>query len=508
MSSLRGIRAAVFCLAVLLGGFSAPGSAQAWTTLHNCSGGVPIAWAPGNPNTRWQLSSTYVSTDLSNNQVDSAINAAFAEWSEPGCSEFDAIQGPDIAGNPLDNNNSAEIIGFVESGWPASLGGSSTLAVTMPSWYQEPHCENIENADMVVNGVHHNWVIGNPSNWNQADLQSVIAHEAGHWVGFDHNNYAGSTLAASYSGGIGERTITCDDTEGVCAIYPGSGNACSADRYCDCGVGCNGGYCGGTPTGDDDDDDATAGDDDDDTTSGDDDDASGGDISGPCTGSADIFYETEPNDWENDEDVDWFQSAGGDTSLVGSLTCGNDGSRYTEDNDWFVVDFPCTDRARFTLDWKTNSDLDFYVYGSSGDALQQSVSAETEGPVFAEGDASGRVYVVVMCWEGENAAYEFLVDWEPFQGSGPGGDDDDTAGSDDDDTVAADDDDAGGDDDDAAGGDDDDSQVPERRGCSCYNTPSSEGSFATASLDGLDLSLALGGLGLIGLRRRRFSPRP
>jgi hypothetical protein len=485
-----------------------PGAAKAWTGMHYCSGGAPcnpgssgcqpIGWAPGSPNTVWRLSSTYTSADLTNSQVDAAVGAAFSEWGAPGCTEFNPLQSADTPGDPLDNANSNHIVGFLESSWPASMGGSSTLAVTMPGWYQAPYCEYIENADMVINGVHHNWVTGNPSNWNQADLESVIAHEAGHWIGFDHNTYAGSTLRASYSGGISERTLTCDDSEGVCAIYPSSGNACTADRYCDCGVGCNGGYCGGTPTGDDDDSTPTG----DDDTAGDDDDA-GDDISGPCSASSETFYETEPNDWVADEDVDWFQSSGGDTSVVGSLTCGNDGQSYTGDKDWFVVDFPCTDTARFTLDWNTNSDLDFYVYGTSGDPLEESATAETSGPVTADGLAGGRVYVLVMCWEGDSATYEFLFDWTPFQGSTLG-DDDDTSTGDDDDTGSSGDDDTGssGDDDTGSSGDDDDDDdAPSRRACGCYELDDT--SFAGSGSTPLDAGLLLGGLFLVGLRRRR-----
>ena len=70
-------------LALTLVLVASPGSAVAWTSMHNCSNGSPIAWAPGNPNTRWQLSSTYASADLTNTQVDGAINGGFNEWSAP-----------------------------------------------------------------------------------------------------------------------------------------------------------------------------------------------------------------------------------------------------------------------------------------------------------------------------------------------------------------------------------------------------------------------------------------
>ena len=82
------------------------------------------------------------------------------------------------------------------------------------------------------------WINGDPGWSGSSDLFSVAAHEAGHWIGFDHNNYPGSTLQAFYSNGTADRTLTCDDTEGVCALYPGSGNSCTADYYCDCGVTC------------------------------------------------------------------------------------------------------------------------------------------------------------------------------------------------------------------------------------------------------------------------------
>jgi len=488
-------------LTAVLIGCSLPGMARAWTPMSTCNGS-PTAWASGSPNTVWRLSSSYTYSGLTNSQIDSALNGAFDEWGVPGCSEFDAVQSSDTAGNPMDNNNSNNIVGFYESSWPGSLGGSSTLAVTMPGWWQND-CE-INGADMVINAVHHDWVIGQPSNWDSADLQSVIAHEAGHWIGFGHNTYAGSTLAATYSNGIAERTLTCDDTEGVCSLYSTSGNACTADRYCDCGVGCNGGYCGGTRTGDDDDSTPTG----DDDTAGDDDD-NGGDISGPCSGSSETHYETEPNDWSEDDDVDWIQSGGGDTSLVGSLTCGNNGNSYTGDKDWFVVDFPCTDAARFSLDWKTSSDLDFYIYGSAPDPLYESVSAEMSGPVQVTGTASGRLYVLVMCWDGANASYEFLVDFEPFQGSSGGGDDDDTTSGDDDtasgdDDTASGDDDTGSDDDDAAGGDDDDdSEMPVRRGCDCYSVQEEDPTFSMTGTGSRSVALLAGAVFLFGLRRRR-----
>jgi len=484
----------------LAASFLVVGPAFAWESMQTCSG-TPIAWPSGNPNTVWRLSSSLPSNDLSNSEVDSAINAAFAEWGRPGCSAFNASQSSDAVGDPTDNNNSNNIIGFYENGWPSNYG-TTTLAVTLTGW-TEPGCD-ITTADMVVNGTSHYWVVGNPDNWNEADLQAVMAHETGHWIGFDHSNYSGSTLQAMYTGGIGERTITCDDTDGACTLYPSSGNSCTHDRYCECSVGCNGGYCGGVPSGDDDDDDddddATSGQDDDDATDPpqDDDDS---DVSGDCSGSLESYDESEPNDWQDEEDVDWFESNGGDLVIEGSLTCGNNGSQYTADSDWFVIDIPCTDSGRFALDWSgSNSDLDFYIWGADSEPVIQSATAEFEGPVFDDGDGSGRLFVQLLCWEGNPTDYSFSIDWAPFSASGDDDDatgspgDDDTGGSSDDDdaTGSSGDDDDDDDDDDGVGtttlGDlGDGSMGSSDAGCSCRrsweaSSSASPGAFALAFL--------------------------
>jgi len=114
-----------------------------------------------------------------------------------------------------------------------------------------------------------------------------------------------------------------------------------------------------------------------------------------------------------------------------------------------------------------------------------------------------------MCWEGETAAYEFLFDWFPYQGATGGGDDDDTGSSDDDDDTASSDDDddtASSDDDDTndSNDDDDDDSLPDRRGCSCYDS-AEPGTFALSSMSSLDVSLLFSGVLLFRLRRRRNS---
>ena len=456
-----------------------PASALGWTSIITDTGNA-LSWDSGNPETTWHLSSNYVCTDLSASTIDTALGNGMNEWSMPGCTSFNALQGSDRSGNPTDQNQNQDLVGWTTA-WP-SAWGSTALAVTVPVFYNSGE---ILEVSLTFNAQNYSWTNGNPTSWDQADVESIAVHEFGHWLGFDHSTFTGSSLNAYYSGGTVERTLTCDDSEGVCSKYSSSGNSCTDDRYCECGVGCNGGTCGGSPTDDDD-------------TVADDDDA----VMGECAGGDEGMSESEPNDWEGDEDIDYDTPGGGDFTISGVVsTCGNNGESYTGDLDWFVVDFPCQDDARFVLDWNGNdSDLDFYVWVSTGENLTGAWNAGMDGPEVVEEYAGGRLFFLVACWEGDSTSYEFKVDWAPWDAL----QDDDDAGDDDVGDDDAGDDDAGDDDagDDDAGDDDDDddddddgggTSRPVRRGCMLY-------AGEAASTVGL-LGLVL--LGVVGVTRKR-----
>jgi len=460
--------------------------------------GSVLSWDSGNPETVWHLSSSYTTNDLSNSVVDTALGNGINEWSTPGCTNFNAVQGGDVSSDPKNHNDSNNTIGFLGA-WPPEYG-SSTLAVTVPQFYTTGE---IFAADMFYNGDSTTWIAGSPGGWGQADLESVAVHEFGHWIGFEHSNYPNSSLNSTYSGGISERTLTCDDTEGVCSVYQSGGTSCTSDRYCACNESCTGGFCGGVVGDDDDaadDDDATSncaageiedcngvcapanwvGDgycddmtyawpensgnlidfncsefnfDEGDCGAGDDDDATG-----PCEGDPETVAESEPNNQAPEGAVTFIQPGGGDLTFTGSVTCGNDGETYTGDYDWFSVEFPCEANGRYELDWSGDSYVDFYLFDGLGNQVA-SEGGSGDPPISDEAAGGGRMFLLVVCGSGETTNYQFTFDWAPFDAAG---DDDDAS---DDDDAASDDDDAGGDDDDDD--DDDDDSGTSRRGCAC-----------------------------------------
>lgn len=368
----------------LLAALAAAPAAQAFDYMDVC-GGQPTRWS--NNRTTYQVSTNYTSNELSWPTYTNQLELSFEEWSEPGCTAYTPTRGSDVSGDP-GGSSSSNMVGFYESSWPASWG-SSTIGITLVS-YNPSNCL-IADSDMVFNGRNFSFS-STGSNSSQVDFRSVATHEAGHWAGLDHSSYSGSSLWPSYSGGTAERDLSCDDSEAVCGSMPSGGNSCSDDNYCPCGVGCNNGTCAGTTTNPD---------------------------PGECSGAGATYSESEPNDWDGEDDVDFFQpTGGGDVVINGSITCGNNGEQYTADGDWFVVDLPCTDDARFSLDWSGNSDLDFIVYDtSSNDPFAYNTEAGTSGPTTDDAVAGGRIFAFVGCWEGSSTSYTLRIDRPPYSTS-------------------------------------------------------------------------------------------
>jgi len=207
-----------------------PASAHAWADLD--FGCQHPTWA-GNT-TQWHLMSNYMSGDLSAAQVAQIITDSFSEWDEPGCSDFTATQTGTTSGIVPDNNGS--IVFFENSvGWPAD---PNILAYATPT--PGAGC-SIASSAIVFNAVTYTWSAGGGN-----DLQSVMTHEVGHWIGLDHSSHGGATMAACYSGGTGDQVLSCDDTEGICTLYPSGATTCNergGDEYCPCTEKCEEGTC-------------------------------------------------------------------------------------------------------------------------------------------------------------------------------------------------------------------------------------------------------------------------
>jgi len=202
----------------------------------------------------------------------SAARAAAATWSNPqiDCTALQLqVAVSEAADAPVGNDKHSNLVFRKETcpcgSWcrqPAASDeacyDSSALAITTVFAQQKDGV--VLDADTEINAVDFQWGdlvegIGSAGT-NVQDLQNTLTHEFGHLLGLDHNCYsyndrsrgidqdgkavpdcnrappsvqAATMYASVMRGDILRRTLSSDDVDGVCAIYPVAGTpTCAA----------------------------------------------------------------------------------------------------------------------------------------------------------------------------------------------------------------------------------------------------------------------------------------
>ncbi|MBE2248421.1 MAG: matrixin family metalloprotease [Myxococcus sp.] len=116
--------------------------------------------------------------------------------------------------------------------------GSGTLGLTGTRFFTNGE---LTDADMEMNG---NTAWANDGRSNSWDYESVIAHEAGHFIGFDHTNSGNAVMNPSIGNGVIKRALLGPDSSDVCTVYPGTsggqGATCTTGAMCSGGRVCEG----------------------------------------------------------------------------------------------------------------------------------------------------------------------------------------------------------------------------------------------------------------------------
>jgi hypothetical protein len=155
------------------------------------------------------------------------IANSFDQWdvSMNSCTDMtflDAGYTDDLSGfdakKPDDQKN---VIASIED--PSQLGlfpSDNLLAITLTSFSVETG--EIFDADILINAVNNNFqdVPSGCPNGRPFDLRNTLVHEIGHFLGFDHERVADSTMFASAEPcEVKKRDLTADDRLGLCTVY-------------------------------------------------------------------------------------------------------------------------------------------------------------------------------------------------------------------------------------------------------------------------------------------------
>jgi MYXO-CTERM domain-containing protein len=164
-------------------------------------------------------------------ELDVAVLNAFKQWMNADCgggthpsfqtwdlgAPFGGITCDTPEFNSLKPN--ANVVMFRDDGW-AREEAEFTLAATNTKFDSETGA--LLDADIEINSFgQEELTTTSVASEVGKDLQAILTHEVGHFLGLAHSNVEKATMYRSYlPGDLNYRSLHPDDEKGICAIYP------------------------------------------------------------------------------------------------------------------------------------------------------------------------------------------------------------------------------------------------------------------------------------------------
>jgi hypothetical protein len=159
-------------------------------------------------------------------QTRLTIQKSFATWTSVPCpgGGTASITFSPMADVPCHKSNynpqgpNVNVILFQDNEWTYH-GIDGTLAKTSVTF--DHTTGEILDADIEVNSAFNALTVTDDPNKIQYDLQSIITHEAGHFLGLAHSPEPAAVMFATYDPGAASlRKLDTDDISAICATYP------------------------------------------------------------------------------------------------------------------------------------------------------------------------------------------------------------------------------------------------------------------------------------------------
>jgi MYXO-CTERM domain-containing protein len=176
-------------------------------------------------------------------ELESLVDQSFATWQTADCGGdtpnlvFKPLQASTCQRAEFNTTGNVNTIAFLDP-WKdpcadAEERGYDSFAFAVTVVWHNTTTGEILDADMMINDqLSSRFNAGGPyadcpdqgcptGSPGDADLRSIVTHEAGHFIGIGHSNVEEATMFASAErNSVAKRTLAQDDIDAVCTIYP------------------------------------------------------------------------------------------------------------------------------------------------------------------------------------------------------------------------------------------------------------------------------------------------
>jgi hypothetical protein len=190
--------------------------------------GEPLFWPDACVTYAVQLHGSAL-RDIDAFATDQAMQKAFAAWLGTECPSggkpslgvipLGGASCDRVEFNPPEQGRAgapnANLVIFRDDLWPYP---DERFVIARTSITFDPNTGAILDADIEINSFQNEFSTDDVTITN--DLQAVLTHEVGHFLGLDHSTVENATMRANYDlSNLGARTLSSDDRAGICSVY-------------------------------------------------------------------------------------------------------------------------------------------------------------------------------------------------------------------------------------------------------------------------------------------------
>ncbi len=210
----------VFLVAAAAVGLTIQSPGWSWKQTKSTDTNLPLSW---------ESSCFYYSLNedgsdsIAFNDLAALAKQSFDAWQNVTCSYYQFVQTAPSAVDEVSFHQDKGNVNLLVWRKTAASWNHSLSAVALTTVKYDQQTGEILDADIEFNEAH--YLFGSqeqyPIDTDLIDLPSTMTHEIGHTIGLDHSSVHESTMfAVTDPGDTNKRTLSNDDIEGLCHIYP------------------------------------------------------------------------------------------------------------------------------------------------------------------------------------------------------------------------------------------------------------------------------------------------